>query len=97
MSIFGRLFKKAPPPPPDVVETIRAVPAGINADQKERIEQAKYRLGAIVRHIETTGRVISDQRRGEFIREARVHIANLMHVDEMSPDVARDYADRIGI
>lgn len=95
---FRRKVVAPPEPPPEIaaVASMRAMPVNLSPDDEQKIEHALYRLGAMARHLDQSPS-ISAQRRSEFRGEARVHIANLMHVERMDDVTARAYARLFGL
>jgi hypothetical protein len=95
---FRRKVVAPSEPPPEIaaVASMRAMPVNLSPTDEIKIEHAMYRLDAMCRHLDQSPS-ISDQRRSEFRAEARVHIANLMHVEQMDDVTARAYARRLGL
>jgi len=94
-----KLWHRKPPPPKQedvAVGAIRALPITINPSEQEKIDHAMYRLDAMARHVEQRANV-SQQRLSEFRREARVHIANLLFVEKLTEDQAKDWARRLDL
>lgn len=87
---------EVPPPEIEAVAGIRALPVNLAPNDEQKIAHALYRLDAMVRHLDQSPS-ISGQRREEFKREARVHIANLMHVDRMDQVTAEAFARRFNL
>lgn len=89
------IFRKKPEPAPVApVQTI-AFPLGVNIGDQPKIDHAHYRLNAIVRHIEQND--TPAHKLAEFASEARVHLANLLHVKALGEDEAQAIARKIGV
>lgn len=75
-----------------VASGMRAQPAVINPNEREQLNQAHYRIGAIRRTIEQSTRPIAPQRMREFFAST-VASATLLHKAEQITD--EQYADMI--
>lgn len=81
-------FRKRPAPAPVVVASMQAMPLGINLKDQTAISAALARMNNIAAHI--SERPITEQRRAEFLSEARVSTACLVVAGAMSPEAASD-------
>jgi microsomal dipeptidase-like Zn-dependent dipeptidase len=82
-------------PEPAVAVSMVAQPISINPEATEAIQQASYRIHAIVRYLEQT-EFVSQQKREEFIREGRMIYFALLGANAFDKAYLDVLAEKIG-